>query len=311
MKKLFCALLVLCLALVCVAFGEEKPIETVIYGKVKSSTGGAVSIYQLPGEYRPVVTTLADGTSVYVEFEGSTWHKIRTTSGGNVGWIKASELTITSRGLSALNYGCTITGTKTVQSSDGFAVLRWGPGLEYDEMAQLPTGTVVWQYDRCDDWARVLTSDGRIGYVYGTLLKNASANAAAFPTNLYGYVQVTGNSAIYRQSASYSSKSLGTMPSGEIVEIIGESSGFWYFHSASRNVYAYISKDIVSPEGLNRVANYTMVYYDNPYLYPTDALCDVQPGQVVKILANDGYICRVQYNKIIGYVVATDLAFHH
>ena len=311
MKKIFALILALCFVFICCASAEEKPITQVVYAKVTSSSGGSVNLYQLPGEYRPVVEAVANGANLYVEFEGSTWHKVRTVSGGKVGWMKASEITITTRGLSALNYGCTITAIKTVQSSDGFAALRWGPGLEYDVMDNLPTGTVCWQYDVSGDWTRVLLSNGHIGYVYSTLLKNASSSAASFPSGLYGYVQVTGNSAIYRQSASYSSKALGTMPSGEIIEILGESSGFWYFHSASRNLYAYISKDIVSPEGINRVTNYATLYYDNPYVYMTDALWDLPAGKVVKVLATDGYVSRVQYDNVTGYVVSSTLAISH
>ena len=311
MKRMIALILALMLALACCAFAEEKALTEVVYAKVTSTNGGNVNLYQLPGEYRPVVESLANGASLYVEFQGSSWHRVRTVSGGKVGWIKASEITITTRGLSAANYGSTITGAKTVQSSDGTAALRWGPGFEYDVMDNIASGTVVWQYDVSGDWTRVLLSDARIGYIHSTLLKNASGSAAAFPNNLYGYVQVTGNSAIYRQSASYSSKALGTMPSGEIIEILGEQSGFWYFHSASRNIYAYISKDIVSPEGINKVTNYATLYYDNPYIYMTDALWDLQAGQAVKVLATDGYVSRVQYNNVIGYVVSETLAIHH
>ena len=311
MKRIAAFILALLMALTCCAFAEEKALTQVTYAKVTSSNGGNVNLYQLPGEYRPVLESLANGTSIYVEFQGSTWHRVRTVSGGKIGWIKASEITITTRGLSALNYGSTITAAKTVQSSDGFAALRWGPGFEYDLMDNVPSGTVVWQFDVSGEWTRVLLNDARIGYIHSTLLKKASGTGTAIPGNLYGYVQVTGNSAIYRQSASYSSKSLGTMASGEIIELLGEQGGFWYFHSASRNIYAYISKDIVSPEGINRVTTYATLYYDNPYIYMTDALWDLQAGQAVKVLATDGYISRVQYDNVIGYVVSETLAIHH
>ena len=80
------------------SFAEEAPIEALIYGKVTAPNGGSVKLYQLPGEYRPVVTALANGTALLVEFEGSTWHKVSTTTGGFTGWIKASEMSITTRG---------------------------------------------------------------------------------------------------------------------------------------------------------------------------------------------------------------------
>ncbi len=306
MKKLICLITALVLLTSFAALGEEQPVKSVIYAKVTPPSGGSANLYVLPGDYRPVTATLPSGTQVFVEFEGSTWHKVRSVTGNNVGWIKASDLTITSRGLSAVNYGSTVTGVKSISSSDGLAALRWGPGLEYDKMGDLTNGSYVWQFDVCDDWTRVLTSDGYIGYVHSTLLKNASASAAQFP-GVYGYVQVAGGSAVYRKSASYSSTALNTMPSGEVIEILGLSGNFWYFYSAQRNVYAYISQDIVSPGGINRTESLCALYYDNPYVYYTDTLTTLQPGQTVKVLATDGYISRIQYENFIGYAVNNTL----
>ena len=228
-----------------------------------------------------------------------------------MGWLKASDMSITTRGYSALTYGSNITGTKSVISQSGqAAALRWGPGQEYDVMTELPVNTVVWVFDTSGDWTRVLLNDGRIGYVHTTLLRTYNSKVT-FPDNLYGYVQVTGNSAIYRNGPSYSSKSLGTLSSGDVVQIKADNTYFWYFFNPAKNSYAYISRDILSPEGINRTAVQTSLYYDNPYLYVTDVLRTLQPGQVVKVLANDGYISRVQFDTVIGYVVNDTLVIHH
>ncbi len=308
MKRLLAIVLMLFLVCGAAASGEERLPEEVLYAKTVAPNGGSVNLYRLPGEYRPVVTSFADGTTLIVLFQGSSWHKVSSINGDQVGWVKASELKLGTRGISAVNYGGALGAAKYIQSSDGYAALRWGPGFEYDIMENLSAGSVCWQFEKSGDWVRVITGTGHIGYVYSTLLRNTTAS---FPGGLYGYVQVAGNSAIYRQTASYSGKALGTLPSGEIVEILGESGEFWYFYSASRNLYAYIAKDIVSPEGINRVRTATTLYYDNPYRYMTDVLWDLPSGQVVKVLATDGYISRVQYEDIIGYVVSSTLAINH
>ena len=309
MKKLVCAMIVAILALSCIAMAESD-IVPVVYGKVTSSNGATSPLYQLPNEQRPVLKRISNGSAIQILFEGTAWHKIQVTNTGDVGWMKAKEITITSRGRSALTYGASVTSAKTVKSSDGFAALRWGPGMEYDVMDQLPNGQYCWVYERVGDWSRVLLEDGRIGYVHSTLLQNASKRDT-WPDGISGYVQVTGNAANYRSDANYSSKVLGTLSSGQVVEILGEKNSFYYFYSPTLNKYGYISIDILSPEGLNRVAYLAPLYYDNPYVYNADILWELNAGQVVKVLANDGYVSRVQYENVIGYIDNNDLVIHH
>ena len=309
MKRLICALISLMLVLSCFA-AAESAILPVVYGKVTSANGAASPLYQLPNDQRPVLKNISNGAAIMILFEGTVWHKIQVTNTGDVGWMKAGEITITTRGRSALTYGASVTSAKTIKSSDGFAALRWGPGLEYDAMDQLPAGLYCWVYERVGDWSRVLLEDGRIGYVHSTLLQNAS-KMTTWPEGIKGYVQVSGNAANYRSDANYSSKVLGTLASGHIVDILGEKNSFFYFYSESLNKYGYISIDIMSPEGLNRVAYLAPLYYDHPYNYNADVLWELNAGQVVKVLANDGYVSRVQYDNVIGYIDNNDLVIHH
>ena len=308
MKKLLTLLLALCLlAPMCVA---ESGLSPVTYGRIASSNGATTPLYQLPNERHPVLKTLASGTAIMVQFEGTAWHKIKVVNTGDVGWVRSGEVTITTRGYSALTYGSSVTSAKTVQSSDGFAALRWGPGLEYDKMDDLPNGRYCWQYERSGDWSRVLLEDGRVGYVHSTLLKNTS-KLTSWTDLIYGYVQVTGGTANFRADSNYSAKVTGNLSNGSVIELLGEKNSFFYFYSPSHNKYGYISIDIVSPEGLNRVAYATPLYYDNPEICQADVLWQLEPGRVLKVLASDGYVSRVQYDSIIGYVSNKDLVIHH
>ncbi len=305
------------LILICLAFlivctcAAENAVSQVIYGKISSTNGATTPMYQLPNDERPVSKTLSSGTTIMIRFEGTAWHKIAVVNTGDEGWVRSEEITITSRGYSALTYGANVSSAKTIESSDGYAALRWGPGFEYDVMDNLPTGRYCWQFERVGDWTRILLEDGRIGYVHYSLLRNTS-KLTSWSDLIYGYVQVTGNTANFRSAPNYSSKVIGNLSSGSIIELLGESGGFYYFYSQGQNKYGYISIDVVSPEGLNRTAQYTQLYYDNPYTYATaDILWELSPGKVLKILANDGYISRVQYDNVIGYVYNSALVIHH
>ena len=308
MKRVLALVLAVALLLGMAAFADDAP-ETVIYAHVVSKENGKTPLYQLPGEYRTVLEQIANNTQITVIFEGSTWHKVRVTSSGKEGWMKADEVAITTRGTSALNYSSTLTGAKQIRSSDGWAALRWGPGTEYDVIDQLPVGRYCWTFETVDGWTRILLEDGRIGYVSANLLTGGVTRLTEWPTGLCGYVQVSGNSANFRDAASYSSNVIGQLYSGDVVEILGEYNYFLYVYDAARNRYGYISDDIISPEGINRVAYSAYLYYDNPYNYVTDVLWSAPVGQTVKVLATDGYVSRIQYGDVVAYIEDCYLAY--
>lgn len=290
----------------CPSFALAAMPEPTIYAKatpapVNYMTPATINVYQLPGEYRPVIGTIASGTQLYVTFEGSTWHKVKTTAGNVSGWVRAIDITITTRGYSAANYGCTLPYGAYVQSSDGFAALRWGPGTYYDQMDNLPNGRYVWKYETVDGWARVLLEDGRSGYVHSSLLKNTKL-PTEWPSGLHAYVQVSGNYANYRRSASYSSSALGSLLSGTVIEIVGQQGTFYQFIHPTNGTTAYISYDIVSPECLNETQMSSALYYDHPIMYACDVITHLPAGTKLKVLASDGYVSYVRYADGEGYV---------
>ncbi|MBQ6716432.1 MAG: SH3 domain-containing protein [Clostridia bacterium] len=305
MKKFLCLLLALC-AIFSLTASAEVPPPT-IYAKVTPAptdnfyTPATINVYQLPGEYRPVIGTLSSGEQIIVVFEGSTWHKVRTLSSKVVGWVRDMDITFTTRGYSAANLGCTLPSAALVQSSDGFASLRWGPATYYDEMDKLPNGRYVWRYENEDGWTRVLLEDGRCGYVHSSLLKNTKL-LTTWPSGLHAYVQVTGDYAIFRKSANYSSASLGSYKSGTVLEIIGQQGSFYQFVNPANGTSAYISYDIVSPECLNETVSQSSVYYDHPLMYACDVITSIPAGTKLKVMATDGYVSYVKYATGEGYV---------
>ncbi len=305
MKKLSSLILVLAL-LFSFAAGAEVPPPTV-YARATpaadeyGSTPDSIDVYQLPGEYRPVIATIKSGTQLLVTFEGSTWHIVKTTSGNVSGWVRDVDITITSRGYSAVNHGCAILSAATVQSSDGYASLRWGPATYYDEMDRLPNGRYVWRYETIDGWARVLLEDGRMGYVYGNLLKKADF-IIEWPSGLHAYVQVSGNSAGTKQAANFSSGSRPALRTGDIFEVISQQNNFYEFIHPKTGETSFIYYDIVSVESINETASYAALYYDHPLRYNCDIITNIQAGTKLKVMASDGYVSYVKYADGEGYV---------
>lgn len=307
MKKLLSLVLALVIMMGICTFAES-PIGTTTYGKIKSSNGKSTPMYELPGEYRKVVFNVSNATSIIILFKGTAWHKVKVAAGGQTGWVLADEVSITTSGNSAATYGAAITGARTVYSNDGFAALRWGPDTMYDVIDNLPNGTYVQTYEKVGDWTRVLLDDGRVGYVYSNLLQKANKKTNyAYP--LFGFVQVTGSDAVWRKQPNYSSSKSGTYKNGKILELVGEQSGFYYFYDRENNRYGYISADIVSAEGLNKTLEEAALYYDNPYVYETDILWYINADKTLKVLANDGFVSRVQYDDVIAYILNDSLAF--
>lgn len=305
MKKVISLLLVLS-ALLVLSGSAAVPPPT-IYARAAPQvnqynvTPASINVYQLPGEYRPVIGTIASGAQLLITFEGSTWHKVKAVSGNVSGWVRDVDIRITSRGYSAINHGCALPYAATIQSSDGFAALRWGPATYYDVMDQLPNGRYVWKYETVDGWARVLLEDGRVGYVYSSLLRNTSL-LSYWPSGLHAYVQVSGNSAATKASANYSSASLPVLRTGTVFEIIAQRGSFYEFIHPATGTTAYISYDIVSPECINETASYSALYYDHPLMYACDVITHLPVGTKLKVMASDGYVSYVQYAEGEGYV---------
>lgn len=312
MKKIVSVLLVLLFVFSCFALAEKESdfLTAITLAKVVSEDGESSILYDLPGEYRNEIDKLDNGTFVDIIFEGTTWHKVVPTNGGKEGWMKASEISVSEDGYSALSSGTSVRGAKMVSSSDGVAALRWGPDTMYDKIDDLKNGTIVYFYETCGKWSRVLLEDGRVGYVYSSLLKRADMPEEWLYT-VNGYVQVNGNSGVVRNAPNLSSKKIGYVRSGDVVEVYGFENYFLNVYvNGNINDFGYIHTDIISAGGLNRTLSECSVYYDNPYAYKCDVMDTLPKKTTVKVLANDGSCSRVQYNtNVIGYVKNNDLAY--
>lgn len=308
MKRFVSVLLALVVFLSFTAFAAVP--DPIIYAKVSpaDTTVKEAPVYQLPGEHREIIATLKKDASINITFEGSTWHKIKSTSGNVTGWMRASDIKITSRGYSAVNFGCTLTSAAYVSSSDGFAVLRWGPATYYDAIDNLPNGRYVWKYETTGNWTRVLLEDGRIGYISSSLLKKAT-KLETWPAGLFGYTQVSGNTAAVHEKSNLSSKVTTYLYTGNIVEILGEKNYLYNIYIPSTGKTGWVSYSLISPESLNRTVDTTPLFYDNPYVYTPELIRNISPDTPVKVLASDGYVSRIAYENGEGYVFDYNLAY--
>jgi len=311
MKKLLTLILALAFLFSCFALADNESnfVTNVKMAKVVSEDGVSSALYELPGEYRNITEMIENGTSIYVTYEGTTWHKVKLLSGKIEGWMKASEVNITTKGYSAFTSGNSITYARTISSKDGVAALRWGPDTMYDKIDDLTNDTIVFLYETCGSWSRVLTEDGRVGYIASSLLRKATM-PEEWTNILKGYIQVTGNSANIRKGASFSAKSLTYLKSGTVVDVYGKSGQFFFIYIEDTGEFGYAHADIISPAGLNRTIYETDVYYDNPFEYTCDVMTTIKADTTVKVLANDGSVSRVQFsNDVIGYIINTDLIY--
>ncbi len=168
------------------------------------TTDGSAYVRKVAGEGQPIVGAAKHGDRLIVLSRGNTWHKVRVVRTGIEGYMYGKYIRFAEY-VSDNNYaddgwyptegsGWGGTGNyvpdasvkdadevinvnATVRSSDGYANLRWGPGMEYNVMGQVYNGTAVWALEKNGSWIRCATKDGKIGYISKGLLKLDSKTA--------------------------------------------------------------------------------------------------------------------------------------
>lgn len=166
------------------------------------TSDGSAYVRKVAGAGRPIVGAARHGDKLVVLSRGNTWHKVRVVRTGVEGYMYGKYVRFAEYVNDDYNYvdqpqggwGTTDSGgwgtagyyipdasvkdadevvnvDATVRSSDGFANLRWGPGMEYNVISRIYNGTTVWALEKNGDWVRCATQDGKIGYVSKGLLK--------------------------------------------------------------------------------------------------------------------------------------------
>ena len=148
LKKLFLssAVFILLLGLfVGVAYADE------LSGKTGVITGNTVNLRESPDTSAKVLDQLEKGTKVSVVKLSDNWYKI--TEKGITGWISADYLSIQE---SSLGTGYVTTETLNV---------RVKPDISSDLVTKVKANEKVTLLDKSDNWYKIKTSDGDIGWV--------------------------------------------------------------------------------------------------------------------------------------------------
>ena len=117
--------------------------------------------------------------------------------------------------------------------------IRSGPGLDHSVLTHAFRGDIVIVIERTsDEWHKV-NFHGTIGYMSVPFLENRREAA-----NFNAQGSIAGSSVNMRERPNTSSSSLGTHPSGTVMDIIGINNG-WY-KVVHNNKTGYVRSDLMS-----------------------------------------------------------------
>lgn len=291
---------------------------------------GSAYVRRVAGEGQPIVGAARYGDKLVVLSRGNTWHKVRVVRTGVEGYMYGKYIRfaeyIEDNGYTGGNTdeGWGVSGNTgwggatnyipdasvkdadevvnvnaTVRSSDGFANLRWGPGLEYNVIGRLYNGTIVWALEINGSWVRCQTKDGRIGYISKNLLKLASETAeglngkSAVIRSSDGFAAVrsgagTSHSMLYQMYVGDRANAYSSLGQWVRVENLGGWGSAYIHRSLMRFNWSAVttgSVNIRKGPGTN-----------------FGKLGVAYPGTEVKLLATDGNFARVDMGTQIAYV---------
>lgn len=294
--------LVIVMSLAPVAFAA-----TEIYSSVTPADGtGTAALRVLPGDSYPVVLDVAKDSKIKVVYKGTIWHKVQVVSGGKVGWMRDEDITMGNRGISAVDIKSRTERYAYINvNNNDYASLRWGPETYYYEIAQLRNGTPLWTFESVGSWYRVRTMDGRIGYVHNSLIKTTK-DLIVIPENTYGYVQVSGGSARFYTSLPAGNNTQKSLRSGDVVKVLAKENSYYYIETNDGRL-GYIHYDLISMGGVNSPRYNTNLYYDASTY--SGVIRQTAAGEMLKVLATDGYFSHVEYGEHVGYILNSDMVY--
>ncbi len=330
MKKLLVSALILALCamvLPAVGFSETQ------YARVTTPTSdGSVYVRAVAGAGQPILGAAKNGDSLVILKRGNTWHKVRVERTGLEGYMYGEYITFLSSsasggwggnggtGSSWGSGGSTGTGWTggytpdpsatdddtvinrigTVNSSDGFANLRWGAGMEFEVIEKVYNNTSVWALDRNGDWYRCQISSGKIGYIHKNILK--IGGTATYANGQTAFIRSSDGSANARSGAGTSYSVVYTLAAGQSVKVSG-TSGDWYQVSQSSGwgmSSAYIHRSLM--RFLSNAATTGNVNLRKGPSTSYGVIRALSTGDSVRLLATDLKFCRVDTGSEIAFI---------
>lgn len=322
MKRSIAVLIVVCLMIFSI------PAYAAQYAQVVTPTeDGTVYVRSVAGAGRPILGVARNGDVLEIVKKGNTWHKVKVlrtgltgymygvyidfsyNSGGSWGSSESGWGEETGGGSWGTNTGYTPDASvrdkdkvyncdARVSSSDGFANLRWGPGMDYNIIGRINSGTTVWAMEQNGDWYRCRISDGRIGYINKGLLKLGNTSEAAYGKN--GVVRSSDGFAAVRSGAGTNYTQLYTMNVGQSTSVYG-TKGQWMRISRENGWgEAYVHRTLLRFQWSAETTGNVNMRKGPGTSYGKIGV--LSTGTDVKVLATDGRFARVDTGYAIAYV---------
>ncbi len=326
MKKLLISTLILALCAMVLPFMGAAETQ---YARVTTPTSdGSVYVRSVAGAGQPILGAAKNGDSLIILKRGNTWHKVRVERTGLEGYMYGAYITFLSSpqtdgwggtggtgGTGSTGSGWTggyvpdpsatdddtvVNRIGTISSSDGFANLRWGAGMEFDVIEKVYNNTSVWALDRNGDWYRCQINSGKIGYIHKNILK--LGGTATYANGQTAYIRSSDGSANARSGAGTGYSVLYTLAAGQSVRVSG-TSGEWYSVSQTNGWgagNAYIYRTL-----MRFLSNASTTGNVNLRKGPSTGygiIRALSTGDSVKLLATNLSFCRVDTGSEIAYI---------
>ncbi len=152
---------ILALALI-LALLTPAALADTLYGIIKTPTAdGSVNLRARAGVTQAIVGWAKNGDEVEVLTRGNTWHRVRVTRTGRVGWVYGQYLKI-----GAPKKPTGTVAQITTKYASSIVNLRAGAGTKYKVIGGYRRGTQLEILSKSGKWYRVqVISTGRVGYV--------------------------------------------------------------------------------------------------------------------------------------------------
>ncbi len=278
---------------------------------------GTVNLRAKPSYSAKVIGEYADGVPCILLSESAGWYHV--TVDNKAGYIDADYIDE--------KYMAYSSDVATVVSANGGSVnIRKGPGKSYGALKSVKHGSYVMILQKGTDWWKVC-ADGTVGFMSSSYLKDGvitnakptgqtssgSNSGSSGSSSESGYALVNNpksSQKLYlRQSASRSSKSLGSYGNGTYVTILQQGATWCKVKVEGKTGYMMTEylKFYGMPSTATAYVDHPKETYVNlrnsPSLSSGKVLAKVPHGAKVTILTPGSTWSQVKYNGLTGYMM--------
>jgi len=210
-------------------------------------TASALNVRTGAGTNYSKITLAYKDDKVEILSSANGWYNIRL-SNGKTGWASGDYIV---KGDSSSSNTQVSQGKAKVTASS--LNVRKGPSTSYSRIGSLSNGQIVEILEKSETWSKIKASSGLTGWVSNSYLTSNINNVnenTEIPTNNEGQVSqgkamVTASSLNVRKGPSTSYSRIGSLSSGQIVEIL-EKSGTWSKIKASNGLTGWVANSYLT-----------------------------------------------------------------